>query len=169
MSYCAPTYFQANQQRAEIRKWINSMIKDNLDSEYYHVTLTFHQCEYKGGIYHHVQHDIKKIMSLFESQINRKVFGNAASRHDKRIFYLASIEHGVYGNNTHAHMILGFPKAKNYKKNIETLINESIAQTPRVNVINDVGQLKTENDVEYWTNYILKEGFNPEMLSIANY
>ena len=164
MSYCAPTVYLKNQLRNAVRKWINECIKSDTNLQYYQVTLTFVQRENEGGRYHYVKAEVDKNMVKFINRLNRKIFGNSFYRYKKRIFSYVSIEHGQYGNNTHAHLILGFPKNREYKKDVEVTIYETIAKTPMINQRNQVGMLQ---DPLYWSNYILKNDFNPILMKKA--
>jgi hypothetical protein len=169
MAYLEKNNYRTNIDREEHRKWVNSIIKENSDLQYYQATLTFIQRKYESGQYLQVKYDIEKIMKRFINRLNREVFGNAAYRHKKCIFSYVSIECGVYGNNTHAHLILGFPNDRVYKKSIDALISETIEKTPMINKHNEVGILKTDIERHHWSNYILKEGFNPLLMNLPKY
>ena len=169
MAYLEKNNYRTNIDREEHRKWVNSIIKENSDLQYYQATLTFKQRKYESGQYLQIKYDIEKIMKRFISRLNREVFGNAAYRHKKRIFSYVSIEHGAYEDNTHAHLILGFPSDRVYKKNIMTLIRELIAKIPMINKRNEVGILQTDIDLKNWLNYILKKGFNPLLMKSPKY
>lgn len=169
MAYYNTKNYQSNKLRDETRNWFFAFTKENSELQYYQATLTFKQRKYESGQYLQIKYDIEKIMKRFISRLNREVFGNAAYRHKKRIFSYVSIEHGAYEDNTHAHLILGFPSDRVYKKNIMTLIRELIAKIPMINKRNEVGILQTDIDLKNWLNYILKKGFNPLLVKSPKY
>jgi hypothetical protein len=95
----------------------------------------------------------------FMNRLNKKVYGNASKRFEKRLKVLAIIEGGVGGIRYHYHGVIQTPPhLLNSSLNEKTkFINDSWKETRWGYNINDVRYPSTEDGgVEGWIHYITK-------------